>query len=149
MENKYFKVTCKCGHVGRNHFVRVSFPVIAQSAEGAASMARYFPRVKHDHKYAIIDCVEIAEEEFLALKEQNDKDPYLKCTNLQEQDSIIGFSSRIEDETSLSDKKRRSEFERAEKVSYKIRRQKQFEDCLKAELFEFLRGGIDYELFVY
>lgn len=149
MENKYFKVTCKCGHVGRNHFVRVSFPIIAQNAKDAASIARYFPRVKHDHKDAIIDCVEIDEEEFLALKKGNDEDPYLKCANPQEQDSIIGFSSRIEDEPSYSGKKLGSKDDRAEKVFFKIRRQKQFEDCLKAELSEFLRGGIDYELFVY
>ena len=127
MENKYFKVTCKCGHVGRDHFVRISFPIIAQTAKDAAAVARYIPRVKHDHKDAILDCVEIDEEEFRSINELNNQDPYLRCSNAQEQDNIIDFALRIEDEPSFFNKRVRD-------ASYKIRKQKEADECLKNEL---------------
>lgn len=149
MENKYFKVTCKCGHVGRDHFVRISFPIIAQTAKDAAAVARYIPRVKHDHKDAILDCVEIDEEEFRSICELNNQDPYLRCSNAQEQDNIIDFASRIEDEPSFFSKKQRREDKKTRDVSYKIRKQKEADECLKNELSEFIQRGIDYELFAY
>ena len=69
MENKYFKVTCKCGHVGVKHYIRISLPVIAATRKGAAEIARYIPRVKHDHKDAILECKEITLGEFEELQE--------------------------------------------------------------------------------
>ena len=57
MKSKFFRVTCKCGHVGRQFFVRVDFPVNADSGKEAAEIARFIPRVKHDHKDAILNCV--------------------------------------------------------------------------------------------
>ena len=96
MTNKYFKVTCKCGHVGVKRFIRVSFPIIATCAKDASAIARYSPRVKHDHKDAILDCCEITYDEFIELKIINDNDPYLKCECKQEQEMIDDFSSRLE-----------------------------------------------------
>lgn len=149
MENKFFKVTCKCGHVGRNHFVRISFPIIAQNAKDAAGIARYIARVKHDHKDAILDCVEISKEEYAEILEANGNDPYLRCSNPQEQEAIEGFSSRIEDEPSFLKSKKKKESKRNRNVSYKIKKQKEANDCLKAELNEFVQRGIEYELFAY
>ena len=98
MKLKFYRVTCKCGHVGRQFFVRIDFPVAAFSGKEAAKIARGIPRVKHDHKDAILNCVEIDHEEFLILQKINMNDPYLQCKNKQEQSKIIGFEKRLEAE---------------------------------------------------
>mgnify|MGYP006903490475 FL=1 len=149
MGNKYFKVICKCGHVGRGHFVRVSFPITAQCASDAADVARYIPRVKHDQKDAILDCVEIDEAEFLAVKKANSEDPYLRCSNPQEQRCIEDFSSRIENEPSFFAKRVKMEKEKSKNAAYKIKKQKEIDDCLREEMLESVQGGIDYELLAY
>lgn len=120
MENKYFKVTCKCGHVGVKNFVRISFAVIAASGRGAAEIARYIPRVKHGHKDAILDCKEISYCEFLELKEINRHDPYLRCKCKQEQEMIEDFADRLELEPRyLKDESKT----KRESVIYRIKRQ--------------------------
>ena len=101
MANKYFKVTCKCGHVGIKYFIRISFPIVATCGKDASSIARYIPRVKHDHKDAILDCKEISYNEYLELQIINNNDPYLKCACKQEQEMIDNFSSRLELEPRL------------------------------------------------
>ena len=98
MKLKFFRVTCKCGHVGRQFFVRIDFPVNADSGKEAAAIARQLPRVKHDHKDAILNCVEIDYEEYQILQKINNNDPYLKCKNPQEQAHIFGFAERLESE---------------------------------------------------
>ena len=98
MKLKFFRVTCKCGHVGRQFFVRIDFPINADSGKEAASIARQLPRVKHDHKDAILNCVEIDYEEYQILQKINNNDPYLKCKNPQEQAHIFGFAERLESE---------------------------------------------------
>lgn len=96
MANKYFKVTCKCGHVGTKYFIRISFPIMATCGKDASAIARYIPRVKHDHKDAIIGCCEITHDEYVELQEINNNDLYLKCECKQEQEMIESFSSRLE-----------------------------------------------------
>lgn len=98
MKLKFFRVTCKCGHVGRQFFVRIDFPINADSGKEAAAIARQLPRVKHDHKDAILNCVEIDYEEYQILQKINNNDPYLKCKNPQEQAHIFGFAERLESE---------------------------------------------------
>ena len=51
---RYFTVTAKCGHVGRDCYIPITFAVKANSAKEAASVTRFLPRVKHHHKYAIL-----------------------------------------------------------------------------------------------
>ena len=51
---RYYEVTAKCGHVGKGFYIPITFPVRAKSAAEAASVTRAFPRVKHDHKDAIL-----------------------------------------------------------------------------------------------
>ena len=99
MKSKFFRVTCKCGHVGRQFFVRIDFPVNADSGKEAAEIARNMPRVKHNHKDAILNCVEIDYEEYQIIQKINNNDPYLKCKNPQEQAHILGFANRLETET--------------------------------------------------
>ncbi|MCQ2772556.1 MAG: hypothetical protein MJ238_04705 [Bacilli bacterium] len=80
MENKkYFKVVAKCGHVGRRFYVPVQFAIRAQNGKEAAKKARDLPRVKHDHKDAILQVKEISYYEFKAINQVNKNDPYLQC----------------------------------------------------------------------
>ena len=98
MKSKFYRVTCKCGHVGRQFFIRIDFPVNADSGKEAAEIARNLPRVKHDHKDAILNCVEIDYEEYQIIQKINNNDPYLKCKNIQEQELIVGLADRLEPE---------------------------------------------------
>lgn len=120
MENKYFKVTCKCGHVGIKYFIRISFPIIAATGKGAAEIARYIPRVKHDHKDAILDCKEISFEQYKELQQINRDDPYLYCENRQEQEMIEDFSERLEIEPRFIKEIKKN---RRESVKYRIKKQ--------------------------
>ena len=120
MENKYFKVTCKCGHVGVKHYIRISFPVIAATRKGASEIARYIPRVKHDHKDAILECKEITIEKFQELQEINKHDPYLCCKCKQEQEMIEDFSDRLELEPRYLNKEKKN---KKESVVYRMKKQ--------------------------
>lgn len=92
---KYFEVEAKCGHVGKNKCTLIRFATVAENGKEAAAKVRQFRRVKHDHKDAIRNVVEISFEEFVKLRSENDADPYLHCKNPQEQRKITGFEARI------------------------------------------------------
>lgn len=87
--NRYFAVTCKCGHVSRNYYIPIKFAIIASNRKDAAAKARQIGRVKHNHKYAIITNEEISFTEYLKIKEENSKDPYLNVKSKHEQKEII------------------------------------------------------------
>ena len=91
----YYAVTAKCGHVGRNYYIPICFPVVAGSGKEAAAQVRCFPRVKHHHRDAILDVERIDPDEFFFLKEKNRTDPYLCCRNVQEQRQIDSLSARL------------------------------------------------------
>ncbi len=86
MNTKYFKVQAKCGHVGRNHYILKWFYVKALTGEEAAKVVREKPRVKHDHKDAIRNVVEITFDDYLIGLKANSEDMYFKCSNKQEQE---------------------------------------------------------------
>ena len=92
-----YEVICKCGHVGKQHYIEISFPIIAENGREAAKKARYLPRVKHHHKDAIINVRKITDEEYTKLCHINDYDEYLHCTCKQEQ-NCIDLTDRIKDE---------------------------------------------------
>ncbi len=85
MEQKYYAVTTKCGHVRRNKYIEVTFAIAAEDGKKAAEIARNMPRVKHDDPMAIIDVIKLSYEDYLKLLEINSNNPYLKCKNKQEQ----------------------------------------------------------------
>ena len=62
MNDKFFKVTAVCGHVGRKNGLLKDFALNTNSAEDAAKIARGLPRVKHHNKKAIRQVVEITRE---------------------------------------------------------------------------------------
>ena len=82
---KYFEVVAKCGHVGRNFYYEGKFYIIATNGKEAAKIVREIPRVKHDHKDAILSLSEINEKEYSKGKLRNDQNPYFKCHNRKEQ----------------------------------------------------------------
>ena len=92
---KYYIVKAKCGHVGRNKYIVIDFPVIAENGKEAAKKARKYPRVKHDQKGAIINVTKVTYEDYLKCLENNNNDMYLKCKNRQEQNKIEDFYERI------------------------------------------------------
>ena len=61
---KYYMVIAKCGHVGKKHYVPIKFAVIAEDGKEAAKMVRQFPRVKHNHKDAILSVNKIDYERY-------------------------------------------------------------------------------------
>lgn len=114
---QYYKVTAKCGHVGRGHYIEISFAVRAESGKQAAALARKFPRVKHDHPDAIRDVQLISRAEYLALLSENDADPYLHCSNVQQQRQIQGLEYRL-----IPENDRHAVHTRDSSVNYKRRR---------------------------
>ena len=97
-EYKYYRVVAKCGHVGRKHYVPISFAVVARNGKEASKQARDYARVKHHHKDAILSCTEVSYDLYKEIKNNNDNDPYLHCKNKKEQKAIEFFDQRIEEE---------------------------------------------------
>jgi len=128
----YYEVIAKCGHVGKKHYVPVKFAVVAESGKEAAKKVRQFPRVKHDHKDAILDVRCITLEEFLEIKEINDNDPYLKCHSRQEQNLIVNLAERmvadLHNVKQIFDKQVRKD-----RVAYKLRKFKILEESSKKD----------------
>lgn len=89
MNKRYYKVKCKCGHVGRNYYIPIDFPVVASNGREAAKIARNFPRCKHHHKDCILEVVEISKEDYVQLQTLNDEDPFLHCHSIQQQRLIV------------------------------------------------------------
>jgi hypothetical protein len=133
MEAKnYYEVIAKCGHVGRKNYIPVKFAVVAESGKEAAKKVRQFPRVKHDHKDAILDVRCITLEEFLEIKEINDKDLYLKCHSRQEQNLIVNLAERMV--ADLHNVKQAFDKQtRKARVAYKLRKFKNLEESSKKE----------------
>ena len=133
---KYFMVIAKCGHVGRKNYIPVKFVVVAESGKEAAKKVRQFPRVKHDHKDAILDVRCITLEEFLEIKEINNNDPYLKCHSRQEQNLIDNLAERmvadLHNVKQVFDKQARKD-----RVAYKLRKFKILEESSKKEDYSY------------
>ena len=85
----FYLVTTKCGHVGKNAYMPIIFPVKAENGREAASLARQFPRVKHNHWDAILECRKVEEEAYRKQIGINKKDPFLKVSSKQEQNLFM------------------------------------------------------------
>ena len=121
MENRYFKVVTKCGHVGRFNCIWIDFAICAENKQEAADKIREEGRVKRDHKDFIKEIEEISFDTFMKLKAKNDSDPYLHCKNIQEQNAIFGFEERVEvDEYNLAKLEKKT----SKRNSVKFRKQK-------------------------
>ena len=92
---KYYKVTAKCGHVGRGNYVPINFAVRADSASSASQIAKRFPRVKKQLWDCIIACVEISKKEYKELLRINKNDPYLNCRCARDHSLILDEAERV------------------------------------------------------
>jgi len=132
----FYKVVAKCGHVGRKNYVPIQFPVVAESKKEAARIARGFPRVKHNHKDAILNVFEISYDQFLELKKTNDNDPYLKCHSRREQNQTCDLTARLVEDLHNAkikvDKKLRKD-----RVDYIQRKNKIIEKYIKEEEYAY------------
>ena len=130
---KYFEVIAKCGHVGKNKCIFITFACAAENGKEAAAKVRLYKRVKHDHKDAIRDVQEITFEEYMKLRSENDADPYLHCKNPQEQRKIPDFDSRVvPDVREIQMKKKASPLRRQRVLSREAE--------IRAELRDYCRG---------
>lgn len=82
---KYFNITVKFGHVGKSNFYKGYLYLKTESKKDAAEKARYCPRVKHDHKDAILNVEEIDKDLYFEGLEKNRAIRYFSCYNVQEQ----------------------------------------------------------------
>ncbi|MCF0242930.1 MAG: hypothetical protein HUK25_09840 [Treponema sp.] len=82
---KYYKVTAKCGHVGKSYYYPGDLFIKAENGREAAKVAREMPRVKHDRKDAILNVAEIDYETYKLGKEDARRNPYFTCESIQEQ----------------------------------------------------------------
>lgn len=81
----YFLVTAKCGHVGKRFYYKGNFYVEAENGRIAAKVVRDIPRVKHDHKDAILSVNKINYQDFIIGQQEEEKNPYYRCHSKQEQ----------------------------------------------------------------
>ena len=130
---KYFEVIAKCGHVGKNKCIFITFACAAENGKEVAAKVRLYKRVKHDHKDAIRNVSEISFEDFVKLKAGNDADAYLHCKNPQEQRKIPGFDSRIVPDVREIQMKKRASPLRRQRVLCR-------EAEIRAELRDYYRG---------
>lgn len=82
---KYFKVYTKCGHVRKNFYVLKWLYVKAESKKEAASIARFIPRVKHHHKDAIREVIEVSYEDYQDGIKKMYEDKYFLVKNSSQQ----------------------------------------------------------------
>jgi len=119
----FYKVTAKCGHVGKYYCVLIDFPIKATNGVEASNIARSMPRVKHDHKDAILSCEKITKEEYELLLEVNSNDPYLQCKSVQDQKYSCDMDGRIIPDTYYDEYKEEGRkyghFDREERLAYK------------------------------
>ena len=92
---KYYKVTAKCGHVGKCNYIPINFAVKAENASDASQVTKGFPRVKKHLRDCIIACSEITKKEYKELLKINRKDPYLNCRCSKDQSSIQDLDKRV------------------------------------------------------
>lgn len=95
---KFYIVTVVMGHVGRNKKIIKKLAIIAENGHEASAIARQTPRVKHDQKFAIIDCTEVTQEKYQEQKSINSADLYFRCINRQQQRALGLEEEAIEEE---------------------------------------------------
>ena len=84
-ENTYYIVTAKCGHVGRDHYIPIDFPIEANSAKEAAQKAKQKPRVKRNHPDSILKVEQTTLSKYNEQVKKNEDDPYLNVKSKYQQ----------------------------------------------------------------
>lgn len=131
----FYRVKAKCGHVGRNNYIVKNFYVVASSGKEAARKVRYFPRVKHDRKDAILSVELISQDEFNSGIEINRDDAYFKVTNSSEQ-RLLGAV----DPKDVRKEPRCLEFKKERNIDYILKRNRILEIQYDKMLAEAIHG---------
>ena len=114
----FYEVVAKCGHVGRNKYIPIKFAVKAESGKEAAAIVRWYPRVKHNHKDAILTVEKIDYLRYLEINAINDNNPYLKCKSKYEQRLIEGLAEQLENDNHSN----KTRYKKEKCVEYKKRK---------------------------
>ncbi len=117
---KYFLVTCKHGHVGRDKYIPIDIPITAETVNDAIQIARNKGGVKRDHPdWCLAKPVEIDKEAYLKAKEQYINDPYFNNKTRQNleffKDRLVKepnytYQDKLKTNTKIYTKKRSKEF---------------------------------------
>jgi hypothetical protein len=93
----FYAVTAKCGHsgLGKDYYVPITFAIISDSAPEAAEIGRNLPRVKHDHKDAILDVQLVNAATYIEIWNRNEQDPFLISHSIQEQRRLITIDEML------------------------------------------------------
>ena len=132
---KFYCVTVKCGHVGKGKCIYLNMPIVANSANEAASLARISPRVKHHHKDAIKQVLEVCYSKYLLIVDAYKNNPYTHCHCVQDQRLIEGLEKQIVDDPHFVRKEKTRD---RDVIAYKLRKA---ELRCKADMAE-IRGYI-------
>ena len=148
MEQKnYYAVKAICGHVGRNKYIKIVFPICCKTKKEAAYIARYMPRVKHDRKDAILSAEAISYDEYISLLENNGHDEYLKCKSKQEQKIYcVDLENRILCHESEDNDYYEKRQERKKYLFKKRESEKKYTNAILKEIRQNINGGC-YELY--
>jgi hypothetical protein len=93
---KYYVVTCKFGHVGRDKYLPLDVPIKAFNKKEASEKAKKLGGVKRDHPdWCLKEPQEITQEEYDALRIILTSDPYW---NKKTRQNIALFKDRLVDE---------------------------------------------------
>lgn len=128
MITNLYAVTAMCGHVGKNKYIAITFPITAKNARDAAKVARWIPRVKHHVKNAILEVKKITSNEYNQLIAQNRNDKYLSVHSKQEQKSLC---ENIESRIVYNFNEIKIKNNRNDIVKYKLKKQKIIEKSYK------------------
>jgi hypothetical protein len=113
----FYKVIAKCGHVGKTRYYKGVFYLKAENGKDAAAKARQLPRVKHNHKDAILAVQKVGYDEFITGKKEQSENPYFKCKNSTEQKLIVDkIAKDIYTETNI-EQHRKSKDDRLAKLA--------------------------------
>jgi hypothetical protein len=118
----FFEVTAKCGHVGRKRYYRGLFYVQAENGRAAAAIVRIMPRVKHNHKDAILAVTKVDYAIYRKGNAAHRRNPYFDCHNTQEQLLILAKLTRdIHSETDIIEDERHISSDRQAKRNAMLR----------------------------
>lgn len=93
---KYYFVKCKFGHVGRDKYLPLIVPVIAENPKQASIIAKNIGGVKRDHKdWCLESPSEVSYEEYLVAKQRYLSDIYW---NKRTRQNLNLFQHRLVDE---------------------------------------------------
>lgn len=135
-QKNYYEVIAKCGHVGRKFYIPIKFAVCTINGKEAARQVRLFPRVKHNHKDAILSVKKINYSIYLEINKSNNEDPYLKCHSKQEQKRKCNLSGRLCIDEHNQEKKIDKSLRR-NRVSFKLRKTKELLNSYMEDEYEY------------